>query len=312
MRKPDYIDVAAAICEGIEQRELGKIQFMGGAITHALVLPDVSINFDDRIVYVPDNFTLSTIRPENGTLRDADILYANGPHDDISVMAETAKAAGRGLLDVQVSGYRPYSDLERRIEHPLSLEALTAAMAHRFIDDEGKRFKSIFPFAVALDEEAIKSWQLVRGEQSIPIMGPDLAMISYVTRSIGSGIRDKDREKWTAAIGYIKEHRPELFELIVDGPNSNQLALAQVAESLKPVRPEHSATKALSLPTYERNELVELASYLLKDRAKALQDLVMALTVVKSWVVYKGESSEWIRNIWQRQDMENKQADLLG
>ena len=280
-------------------------QLMGGIATYAVQDPRTEFDFDDRIIHLPDNMTLSTIREENGSLRDADILLMNQLGDDVKGVRRMAKEVAAGRLKTGVNKFEDYSILQKRIKHPLSPGALFAAMGDRFVDVDGNRFKSIFPFGVELNAGGgMQTWQYVRGEQSVSTMDPARVIINYVTRSSGSGIREKDAKKLRAAWDGIVKYHPELRDYILEGPCSNQLELTRAVEGLKPIEDKHSATKMLGITPYKPEELTEIDAFLLKSESPDVQERVLALAALRSTITYKGESNDRIRSFVQNHGIE--------
>jgi hypothetical protein len=143
--------------------------------------------------------TDTTLRRENGTLRDADILILSSEPDVVAEAEALAKTASMGELSVSAFGF------EKRKYYETSLRRAGAVALHYYTstreqDENGTVYHRMYPFEAAIPNNALAGWQMELPQDLgvISIIDPRYHLMSYAVRSVG-GLRPKDSTKYHQA-----------------------------------------------------------------------------------------------------------------
>lgn len=288
----NYMNICGEVSRSLPPELIGRVQLMGG-ITATALSSMVNMDLDSRVVTVPKDTFLSTIRP-NGTRRDLDLLVMSSKENDIEALEEHVKKVVDGRLEVSVFGLRPMSVLDRQRKNPFGLTALKTFLSDRYVNDSGVT-KSLFPFAVPIQPDSLDPWTLAVGDDMIPMPSPASTVLNYTNRSI-SGLRPKDRKKWYAMVAQLRQKYPEIIDQIHEGPASSQLHLTGLVDGLRGGKLD-SASAILGARPLIHEDLVRNASHLLGSRRLAIASV--ALAKAKAGGLGFFESQEGIVKFWQ-------------
>lgn len=285
------------------------VRLMGGvgsaALTHAdTYFDDTSGYLETSRDFTVDNPKLSLVR-ENGTPRDLDILVVSQSSTIIEAVDTAAQETIGDALKVEAFGLQPGMKLYEQTSAPFGMRALKTMLSDRYVYGDQLK-KSVFPFAVDLDHEALRRWTLVVEGQQWPILGPGATVLNYLTRSI-SGLRKKDHDKFDEMSANAFAKIPDLDEWIVDGPGRGEWQLAGILQTLRRGASWPRSKRTLELPGSSLGLTADWMqglraepSFMLPDRDPAVQGLALSIAAAKSRGLGIAESSKLIVKIWQR------------
>jgi len=304
------VAVVAPFVEGLQQAGLTHyVRLMGGVGSAALMHPGT--HFDDVSGYLETSRDFTTDNPklglarENGTPRDLDTLVVSQDPNIIQAVADVAEQTIGNRLQVEVFGLQPGLKLYDQTSSPFGIRALKTVLSDRYVCGDALK-KSIFPFAVDLDPDALRPWTLVVDGQQWPTLGPGATLLNYLTRSI-SGLRPKDTDKFHDMAANVFNKLPDIDEWIVDGPGRGEWQLAGILQTLRrsnswPRRKRELAIAggALSLRAGSIEDYRDDPSFVLRDRDPAVEGLALWIATAKSRALGIAESNELIVKLWQR------------
>lgn len=312
---PNCIDIVAPFIDGYHKNlELPDIQLLGGVASAALLHPRTEIKVDERSIVTPDDFlenddvqkALNPIR-ENRTLRDADILVLSEDPEEVASIKEFAEEKIGGKLEVEIFPYHDIEELSEMAEHPFGLRSLRTFVSDRYVaqDAGGTILKALFPFAVEVPDEALKTYDLEIGDKIFPVANPAAAIMNYWTRSI-SGLRPKDAKKFQKMAGLAFTKAPELAEWIIDGPGKSQMELAAIMHTLRYANSRPVASRrlevggAIQVTAGSVRALADHEAFMMPNADGNTRDAVLAMAIVKSRGIGIPESNERIVELYQR------------
>jgi len=291
-------DCFAAIKPFVElYADNASIQIVGGVGTAALCSPKSEIVLDARTIYVSDDFTLSTHRPD-GTLRDVDVLVLTSDAHRLRQVRNDLVATLGASLEPSVFGIRPAKQIHHQLRNPLHPSNLGIFLGDRYESPEGHGIvRALFPFKTPLSAESLTPWTLRRGDMSIPVPNPATSLINYFARSI-SGLRPKDAVKVKEMSEKIFSKCPELEDYMRTGPLQNELEFTRVIASLA-----GNATSAMVLCDvlpHNTEGLTEHPFFMAKHLPYPLKRLLVGTAQVKAQGLRAFEGNTAVVTFWQR------------
>lgn len=272
------------------------VQIIGGVGTAALCSPLSEIDLSTKTITVPDDFTLSTRRPD-GTLRDVDVLVLSSDNTRIRRVQNDLASTLEGALEPSVFGIRPARQVQRQLAYPLHPANLGIFLGDRYESPNGDGYvRALFPFVTPLSQESLEPWTLQRGDMAIPVPNPATSLINYFSRSI-SGLRNKDAAKVQDMAVKIFSKSPELRDYIQTGPLKNELELVRVIASLSGVPTPNILDKR---PLHAIDQLSEHRHFMAKMLPPGLRQLIIGTTLVKARGLQVFERNTAIVTFWQK------------
>jgi len=297
-------------------RDLGDsrdVQIMGGVGTAALSDPRTEICTYSKEVIAPHDFFLPAFR-NDGTLRDVDVLVLSSDVLRTSEVDNVLMDTVGSRLERSVFGIRPREVLQRQLAHPLGFRAFRTFLSDRYeagsVDGEAY-VKSLFPFAVPFDPEALETWTLVVGDDShrIPIPHPGMTLANYCNRSI-SGLRPRDEDKIASVAANVFRAAPEIKEWLMNGPGKTQLELGALIASLRhPGLPSMELFNGVTVRTYTPDELVEHPAFMLPEYSSGYCRSVLGLAALKATLLHSFENNPRVVTAWRQ--VAERHADLI-
>ena len=279
------------------------VQIMGGLGTAALVMSDVEINTATKEVIAPEGFFLPAHR-DDGTKRDVDVLVLTSDQVRIAEVDAILKDSIGNGLERSVFGIRPQNALRKQINKPLGFRAFRTFLSDRYEADSetpGAYVKSLFPFAVPIEPEALETWTLVMGDDQsrIPIPHPGATLANYASRSI-SGLRPRDYDKITHVADNVFTRSPEVKEWLVDGPGKPLIELSTMIASLrKPGLTSTSLIDGLHVRTFTHDELIEQPSFMLPEQPEQRKRAIIGEAAFKATALHAFESNPLVVMLWR-------------
>jgi hypothetical protein len=293
----------------LERRSVENVQIIGGINTVALTHPETVIDFKAKEVIAPTNLDLPTVRDDKaGTLRDVDIFVKSSDPREIHNVSEFAEVTIGSELEKSIFGIVPGEALESQMRHPLGIAAFKTFLSDRYevtgklelpdgmIPSSGM-VKSLFPFAVPLDEEALETWTLTVGRMHAPIPNPAMSVINYTTRSI-SGVRPKDAKKVENMAEAVLKKSPELRDWALDGPGAPQVELGLLLRGLTPKK-AHVDYFDSGKPVLTPQEMTESELFMLPNIRTTEKLHIIGRAAHKAVVLNFFESNPTFVSIWQ-------------
>jgi hypothetical protein len=308
----NYVTICGQVADALRPEHGGKkrdrVQFLGGITTLALGGEKTTVNPDDQTIEAAEELFLPTTR-DNGSRRDIDLLVKTTDSETIHQVLDSVKKVVDGRLDVSVFGLAAAAALGQQIARPLGFSAIKTFLSTRYYDDENKQlYRALFPFQVPLDEQTIRTWNLVVGGQEIPVPDPSATLLNYAQRSI-SGLRPKDRPKWQQAFNNLERIYPDAIEQIQDGVFRGQAELTILIDSLRD-HPD-SASRLLGFNHLSKEELLSHEAFMVKDAGPRLARFVLNIARFKAGGLSFFENSKLVTGLWQ-QYAEPLAAGLIG
>ncbi|MEK7599860.1 MAG: hypothetical protein AAB462_02405 [Patescibacteria group bacterium] len=311
IKQPDCIEIVRPFTDALAHGRAGDVQIIGGVGSAALEHPDVQILTDQKLVIAPNKMRLPQ-RRNDGSLRDLDCLVKSSQQDRIDDVEALAREVIGDKLEISVFGLHSMGQFtEKKVSPAMSLAK--SFVSDRYIDQapDGtviQGVKSIFPFAVAIDPDALETWNLQIGDhQPTPIPHPGATIVNYLTRSV-SGLRPKDADKVEKLTANIAKKSPDVIDWVVDGPGASQLEFARVLHTLRQPSKDAQAMSvggAIDIEPHVLDDLMRGEAFIFDvGRPRLLQAMVMA-THAKSRFVFWGETkaheNPWLMRTWQEQ-----------
>jgi len=269
------------------------VQVIGGMSISAMAHPDAHFDSQQREITVPNNFSLSSRRPD-GSLRDIDVLVNSTNQARVEEVETHLRETIGNRLEHSVFSILPNRLLERQRSNPFGMIALRTLLSNRYESSITTQtyVKSLFPFAAAIDPESMETWTLIVGdEQQVPVPHPGTTLLNYMTRSV-SGIRPRDKDKLSAAASNIFKHSPETKEWLVDGPGKSQLELAKILASLNiPGEKYIELIEGIDISTYSHRQIAEHESFMVPELTPNERQLAIGVATLKAYAVTRLESS---------------------
>jgi hypothetical protein len=271
----------------------GDVQVIGGVSISAMAHPDAYFDSHQREITVPDDFSLSSRRPD-GSLRDVDILVNSTNPTRIHQVETDLRETIGDQLEHSVFSILPNQLLERQRARPFGLMALRVLLSNRYEDPTGTEtyVKSLFPFSATIDPESMETWTLAVGNDlRIPVPHPGTTLLNYMTRSV-SGVRPRDKEKLAAAAINTFNHSPEIHDWLVNGPGKSQFELAKVLASLNtPAEKKIPLIDGIDISTYSHRQIAEHETFMVPELTPSERQLAIGIASIKAYAVTRLESS---------------------
>jgi len=281
---------------------------MGGVGTAALEHPDVEINIDRQEVIAPKSFFQSKYR-DNGSLRDVDVFVASSNPVRIQAVEAQLEATVGDELERRVFGIHPHETLSAQLARPMGTRVVRMFTSDRyevFPDVSGVYVKSLFPFAVPVEDESIEPWMLVTEGGEVPIPNPGITIANYTNRDI-VGLRFKDTPKVNEMTRNILAKEPLLREWLYDGPGKSQLELSTLIASLRhPDQRQFELVEGIAVGTLSYGELLHHERLLIPDAPTPQKMAVLSLQIAKANAYGWIQSSKFVNDTWQRLNLERR------
>lgn len=282
---------------------LEDVQFVGGIGSAALANEATVILPDEQALVAPEGLYLPRVRAD-GNVRDMDVLVLSSDEQRIKLIEDIAAVAIDGQLEVSIFGFRNTDHTDEQQRKPKGLKAKKTFVSDRYHDGNGNLDRTLFPFSVSIDPEAMATYWVEVGDFRIPTANPPATMLNYSTRSI-SGLRAKDAEKVQKMAGNIFGKVPDFADWIETGPGASQLELARILHSLQgPADFKRAQTislgGAVDIRPMPIRSLFNHDAFMLQDHDRTVQENALALARVKSMTLRKAESYEEVVRLYQK------------
>jgi|GEM_PF-6706847 len=200
----------------------GEIQRQFPDVTVCLVggtTIDPNAHIEDGKTFLTKESDKPTVRPEDGSVRDLDLIAITA---DKSAIRGIQKAAERGAgqaMKVSVFGLEPYFE-----EKPVR-GALTNWVSRRLVDGNEDVHHRLYPFETQMPSGALTHRLVFPDGHEAATFSPIYSALSYELRSIG-GLRKRDEAKVREQIGHLRDLGLWLPEDPADDtPNSQDSAV---------------------------------------------------------------------------------------
>lgn len=303
------IDIIRPYAAELQREGLPPVQLLGGIGSVALRHKDTVIKTDEQRIIAPAGLELPNFRPD-GNLRDIETLVLSTRDEDRQAVQDLGEATMGDSLIVEVFPFHDEQRTQELVDKPFGGKALKTFLSDRYmpadrqwVPGETQVRRTLFPFDVPIDDEALRPWTLEIGDDiTLPVPPPGEVIINYLIRSI-SGLRGKDAEKVEEMARAIFEKAPETVDWIVDGPGKDEFRLARILHTLRESNwtPEVLTLGGLlEVRALWYGNLKDSPAFLLSDVEGAPRRSAVRLASVKSRLLHLAESSDFIVTQFQR------------
>jgi hypothetical protein len=189
------------IVRGMDEvlREGGVTQYyvLGGMAAKVLQDPGTIYDHGHRIITASKDLRLPSVREENGTLRDIDVLIPSANRTDIARAEQIIRAHIGNRLDISVFGFEPHELFMKGRFKRLFSQFLST----RTMDQQGVLRYVLGPLSQEVNPESYQPWELrlphhdsKKPYDTLSVLNPAATITAYQMRSI-TGVRPKDAHK---------------------------------------------------------------------------------------------------------------------